>query len=232
MGPSAAADGPHAPFPFASATPPTTHPPHQAMLSLTRRPAPPRAFPKPPTTPPYELAPAPAQDSDPDSTWPPTPAPSDNRSKPTFLTLPPEIHVLISQHLIYPDALSLKHTSVYFYNLVDTGVKLKIDWLVERRRLHLECPNNQRCDLGSDLRFCRGSVRLLMQRRREHIECESRPGLGCLIYGTTTCAQSRQLKTRVRRWLRMRFTIEAWGLLVALVPLVLSWLVMYNFFLS
>ncbi|KAK0715279.1 hypothetical protein B0H67DRAFT_553841 [Lasiosphaeris hirsuta] len=207
-----------------------------SSLILRRAPAPREEDnPKKPTTT-TTAPPAPAQhpdrdadsdsDSDSDSAWSPP------RSKPTFLTLPAEIHVLISQHLIYPDALSLKHTSAYFYNLVDTGVKLKIDWLVERRRLHLECPNNQRCDLGSDLRFCRGSVRLLMQRRREHIECESRPGLGCLIYGTSTCAQSRQLKTRVRRWLRMRFTIEAWGLLVALVPLVLSWLVMYRYFLS
>jgi hypothetical protein len=77
----------------------------------------------------------------------------------SLMDLPPEIHLLISDQLIYPDALSLRHVNRHFYYLVDTGIKLKIDWLVERRRLHLECPNNQRCDLGSDLRFCRGSVR-------------------------------------------------------------------------
>ncbi|ROW09617.1 hypothetical protein VMCG_02383 [Cytospora schulzeri] len=38
-----------------------------------------------------------------------------------FTDLPPEIHLLISKELIYPDALSLKHTSRYFYDLVDTG---------------------------------------------------------------------------------------------------------------
>lgn len=86
---------------------------------------------------------------------------SDRDQKPCFATLPPEIHVLISKQLTYPDALSLKHTNRYFYNLVDTGVKLKIAWLVERRTLHLECPNHG-CDLGSDLRFCRGSVRLVV----------------------------------------------------------------------
>lgn len=87
-------------------------------------------------------------------------------NRPLSLThLPPEIHLLIASHLIYPDALSLKHTSRHYYHLVDTGVKLKIDWLVERRRLHLECPNNQRCDLGSDLRFCRGSVRYVLARQ-------------------------------------------------------------------
>ncbi|KAL2875432.1 hypothetical protein SGCOL_009342 [Colletotrichum sp. CLE4] len=75
-----------------------------------------------------------------------------------FTDLPAEIHLLISKQLIYPDALSLKHTSSYFYYLVDTGVRLKVEWLMERRMLHLECPNDKRCDLGSDLRFCRGSV--------------------------------------------------------------------------
>lgn len=74
------------------------------------------------------------------------------------MSLPTEIHLAISRLLIYPDALSLKHVNSHFYNLVDTGVELKVDWLVERRNLHLECPNDRRCDLGSDLRFCRGSV--------------------------------------------------------------------------
>lgn len=132
--------------------------------------------------------------------------------------LPPELHLLISQQLIYPDALSLKHTSRYFYSLVDTGLELKVEWLIERRTLHLECPNDRRCDLGSDLKFCRGSVRLLMQRRREHMECESRPGLGCLVYGTSQCAHRRQLKARINRWLRSRLTLELWWVLVALVP--------------
>ncbi|KUI54825.1 hypothetical protein VP1G_10641 [Cytospora mali] len=38
-----------------------------------------------------------------------------------LMDLPPEIHLLISKELIYPDALSLKHTSRYFYSLVYTG---------------------------------------------------------------------------------------------------------------
>ncbi|KAI1764482.1 hypothetical protein GGR53DRAFT_320555 [Hypoxylon sp. FL1150] len=76
-----------------------------------------------------------------------------------FNDLPPELHLLISQQLIYPDALSLKHTNRYFRSLVDTGLELKVDWLIERRSLHLECPNDSRCDLGSDLKFCRGSIR-------------------------------------------------------------------------
>lgn len=84
---------------------------------------------------------------------------------PTFESLPTEIHLLISNQLIYPDALSLKHTCRYFYYLVDTGVRKKVAWLMSRRQLHLECPNdkeNGRCDLGSDLKFCRGSVRCVV----------------------------------------------------------------------
>ena len=75
-----------------------------------------------------------------------------------IMSLPTELHLAISRLLIYPDALSLKHTSAHFYSLVDTSVELKVEWLMERRMLHLECPNDRRCDLGSDLRFCRGSV--------------------------------------------------------------------------
>ncbi|KAK4134480.1 hypothetical protein BT67DRAFT_379939 [Trichocladium antarcticum] len=155
---------------------------------------------------------------------PSDPAPPNTQSGPTLSTLPPELHLLIARHLIYPDALSLKHASRHFYHLVDTGVQLKVEWLMERRLLHLECPSDQRCDLGSDLRFCRGSVKLLMQRRREHIECESRPGLGCLIYGTRTCPHARKLKTRLRKWARARSLDPVrWMLIMSLVPMAVGW---------
>jgi len=78
--------------------------------------------------------------------------------RPTLADMPPEIHLLIANQLLYPDRLALKHASRYFYWIVDTGVKVKVDWLVWRRMLHLKCPNHVRCDLGSDLKFCRGSV--------------------------------------------------------------------------
>ncbi|KAK4144599.1 uncharacterized protein C8A04DRAFT_36589 [Dichotomopilus funicola] len=150
------------------------------------------------------------------------------RPRPTFSTLPPEIHLLITDHLIYPDALSLKHTNRYFSRLVDTGVELKVEWLMERRLLHLECPSDSRCDLGSDLRFCRGSVKLLMQRRREHIECESRPGLGCLIYGTATCPHARKLNTKLKKWMRLHgITRAQWMFfIITSVPLLIGWVCM------
>lgn len=73
--------------------------------------------------------------------------------------LPQEIHLLITSHLIYPDALSLKHTNRYFYSFLDDELEdLQIEWLIQRRRLHLNCPNDSKCQLGSDVRFCRGSA--------------------------------------------------------------------------
>lgn len=78
---------------------------------------------------------------------------------PTFAALPTELHLLIASHLPYPDALSLKHTSRHFFGLVDTGVRLKVAWLVSRYELHLDCPNDSRCDLRSDSNFCKGTVR-------------------------------------------------------------------------
>ncbi|KAI8628345.1 F-box domain-containing protein [Xylariaceae sp. FL1651] len=147
----------------------------------------------------------------------PTPIP-----RASLADLPPELHLLITRHLTYPDALSLKHTSRYFYYLVDTGVKLKVSWLIERGSLHLECPNDRSCDLRSDLKFCKGSVKLLMQRRREHLECELRPGLGCLVFGTRACAHRRSLGQRCHSWLRSRLKIELWWLLFALLPVLLG----------
>lgn len=82
-----------------------------------------------------------------------------DRKEVSLMDLPAELHLLVASHLTYPDALSLKHTNQHFYNLTYTGVNLKIEWLIERRRLHLDCPHDKGCELGSDMRFCRGSVR-------------------------------------------------------------------------
>ncbi|EJT82417.1 hypothetical protein GGTG_02390 [Gaeumannomyces tritici R3-111a-1] len=154
----------------------------------------------------------------------PAQAPTQGVRALTLMDLPTEIHVMISKELIYPDALSLKHTSRHFYDMVYTGVRLKVAWLMERRQLHLECPNDTRCDLGSDLRFCRGSVALLMQRRREHMECDRRPGLGCLVYGTQTCTHRRTAAERFRRWMRTRLTFELWWVLLTAIPVICCWL--------
>lgn len=63
-----------------------------------------------------------------------------------------------------------------------------------------------------------------MQRRREHMECESRPGLGCLVFSTKSCAHRPQLQHRWKKWLRLQLTIELWWVLLALVPIILGWM--------
>ncbi len=84
----------------------------------------------------------------------------------SFMSLPTELHLQIASYLTYPDALSLKHTSQHFYSFVYTGVNLKVEWLIERRILHLDCPHDKGCELGSDMRFCRGSVRYVVFLRQ------------------------------------------------------------------
>jgi len=70
-----------------------------------------------------------------------------------------------------------------------------------------------------------------MKHRREHIECESRPELGCLVYGTRVCAHRRKPSQKIKRWLRSKLTVELWWILLAVViPLVLSWLWMAELF--
>ncbi|KAG4418980.1 hypothetical protein IFR04_007841 [Cadophora malorum] len=78
-------------------------------------------------------------------------------SKASF-ALPTELHLQIASYLTYPDALSLKHTDRHFYSFIYIGVNLKVEWLINRRTLHLDCPHNKKCELGSDMRFCRGSA--------------------------------------------------------------------------
>lgn len=75
---------------------------------------------------------------------------------------------------------------------------------------------------GQDL--AKTAPRLLMQRRREHIECESRPGLGCLVYGTSICIHRKKLRLDYKRWLRTHVTVELWLILLALVPVLFGML--------
>lgn len=63
-----------------------------------------------------------------------------------------------------------------------------------------------------------------MQRRREHMECESRPGLGCLVYGTRACSHRSKASRRVPRWLKAKLTVELWWVLLALIPVLCGWM--------
>ena len=139
-----------------------------------------------------------------------------------LVTLPAELHVAISRHLPYPDALSLKHTSRYFYPLVDTGVPLKVAWLIERRLLHLECPSQGQCVLKSDAQFCSRGVRRLMERRRRHEECGR--GQGCVVGG----GECRKRFTKIADWVaRLDGHGEGriWAFEAAIIAVLLAWAV-------
>lgn len=127
-----------------------------------------------------------------------------------LMDLPTELHLHIASYLTYPDALALKHTSRYFYYLVYTGVHLKVDWLVERFELKLECPM-EKCSFRTDESFCNWRIRRIMERRRRHLECRRTKG-GCLVIGGKTCQMDlvpTWLKTK--RWKTVLRHCEIWG---------------------
>ncbi|KAJ9209283.1 hypothetical protein DTO166G4_9124 [Paecilomyces variotii] len=136
-----------------------------------------------------------------------------------LMDLPTELHLHIASYLTYPDALALKHTSRHFYYLVYTGVHLKVDWLVERFELKLECPM-EKCSFRTDESFCNWRIRRIMERRRRHLECRRTKG-GCLVIGGKTCQMDlvpTWLKTK--RWKTVLRHCEIWGAEVLIIWLI------------
>lgn len=125
-------------------------------------------------------------------------------SPPPLLALPLELQYLVISHLSYPDALALKHTHPHFYNLVKTSVRLKVAWLLERRRRNLQWP--LRCAMKTDAAFCggNGEVRAIMVRRRAHVECARGEG-GCEVVVGSTCGGG------AKAMLRRRAMQRSWG---------------------
>ncbi|KAI4109571.1 MAG: hypothetical protein LQ339_001684 [Xanthoria mediterranea] len=130
----------------------------------------------------------------------PSPAPS-------LTTLPPELHALIIPHLPYPDALALKHTCHLFYHAVDTSIRQKVSWLVDRHARGLPCPQ-KKCIMKTDALFCRGEVKALMERRRRHQECGTR---GCEVVVGRECDVSER---KARRMGMPRGRFECMGILI------------------
>ncbi|ODH49500.1 hypothetical protein GX48_04442 [Paracoccidioides brasiliensis] len=93
------------------------------------------------------------------------------KSSSPFMDLPTELHAQITSYLSYPDALALKHTNTYFYALVQTGLVLKVNWILERCRLKLRVPFST-CEFRTDQTFCNREIREIMQTRRRHQECK------------------------------------------------------------
>ncbi|OJJ50028.1 hypothetical protein ASPZODRAFT_128616 [Penicilliopsis zonata CBS 506.65] len=127
-----------------------------------------------------------------------------------LMDLPTEMHIYIAEFLPYPDALALKHTCRHFYRLVCTDVHLKVDWLVQRFELKLECPLEQ-CSFRTDESFCNWRIRRIMERRRWHLECPRVRG-GCLVVTGSTC-QADLVPTWLKRRSRAKIlkTLAFWG---------------------
>lgn len=146
-----------------------------------------------------------------------------------LLSLPPELHHLIISNLPYPDALSLKHTSAYFYSLVDTrDYRQKVSWIVDRQMRGLACPKRS-CIFKTDAAFCSsgdGEVRTIMERRRRHEEC-GRNGVCEVLVGRRCEVGSRRAKRREANelWLLERAReiggLEWWAVGVGLLALVM-----------
>ena len=118
----------------------------------------------------------------------------------SFLSLPPELHGLVASQLPYPDALSLKHTCTYFYNLTETDVHMRVGWLLERHERHLECLKSS-CSFKTDESFCTKEVSNLMAKRRRHEECNG----SCTVLDGRTCDWRRVsgLDKTLSQWLAM-----------------------------
>ena len=159
-------------------------------------------------------------------------SPQSHRS-PTLSTLPTELHLAISSLLLYPDALSLKHTCRHFYHLVDTGVRLKVEWLVERAELRLPCPSEWQCVLRSDEAFCSKIVRDMMERRRRHDEC-GQEGRGCVVGAPGGCRRDRRrrswiawgMRAKPRKPLAMKWDLVA--VVAAVIVGLLGWLLTFG----
>lgn len=117
---------------------------------------------------------------------------------PSLLILPVELQLQISTSLPYPDALSLKHSCRHFYRLVDTGVRLKVTWLLDRKTSKLDIPKTK-CILKTDEAFCSSrEIRRFMERRRWHQECK---GGACAVVEGRNCEGRRVWRGRgVQEW--------------------------------
>ena len=138
---------------------------------------------------------------------------SSTESISSILSLPLELQLQIIPSLSYPDALALKHTHPHFYNLIDTNVRLKVAWLLERKERGLDWPQKM-CAMKTDAAFCggHGEVRTIMAKRRAHAECTT--GVrGCEVVLGSTCGGAmagNRRRTALRFWNRTIGSSTAW----------------------
>ncbi|KKZ62843.1 hypothetical protein EMCG_02838 [[Emmonsia] crescens] len=140
-------------------------------------------------------------------------------SRSPFMDLPTELHAHIASYLSYPDALALKHTNTYFYALVQTGLVLKVNWILERCRLNLRVPFTS-CEFRTDQTFCSGEIREIMEIRRRHQECKPGAG-GCLVVEGSSCGGRTPFwllgSRRLFLWRRQRVELDYFALIIGII---------------
>ncbi|EEH44556.1 uncharacterized protein PADG_00845 [Paracoccidioides brasiliensis Pb18] len=146
------------------------------------------------------------------------------KSSSPFMDLPTELHAQITSYLSYPDALALKHTNTYFYALVQTGLVLKVNWILERCRLKLRVPFST-CEFRTDQTFCNREIREIMQTRRRHQECKPGTG-GCLVVEGSSCGGRTPFwllrKSKLFLWMWRGITLDYLALILGLFVCIIA----------
>ncbi|KAK5325074.1 hypothetical protein LTR20_009036 [Exophiala xenobiotica] len=93
-----------------------------------------------------------------------------------FLSLPPELHLLIAKSLEYPDLLSLKISHPRIRTILSLSrqptVHQRISWVMTRASRGLPIPANTGLTFRSDEAFVSNpEVRRILRERRQHKEC-------------------------------------------------------------
>ena len=119
---------------------------------------------------------------------------------PCLLLLPTEIQHQIFGDLPYPDLLSLKLVNAYFYNNVETTVRDRADWLLDRAQRSLMIPRQSKCLLRSDAEFCsHPEVLQILRWRRKHLDCRE-PGGWCREVSGVQCKNRWATLAHPYRW--------------------------------
>lgn len=118
---------------------------------------------------------------------PPLPPPlTGRRPTPPLLHLPPELLIVITSQLPWPDLLALKHTHPYFYHNTRTTVCQRLTWLFSLAPGGLDFPKGQ-VNMKTDADFCRSpGIRAFLKRRRWHLDCHWK-GKNCSVIEGRPC---------------------------------------------
>ena len=146
----------------------------------------------------------------------------------TFTGLPVEIHLAVIDDLAWPDRLALKHSSSYFYGLVNNNVQQRVTWLlslppprygVQQLSRPGQHHSELRVDLTTDAKFCQSEViQESLRQWRRHVVCQlnedkqslsSGPQRRCFCFQTLVTPKYRHRSCAVSMRVRALFTSVA-----------------------